>query len=234
MANDSPHKGHRERVREKILSQGFDGFQPHEVLEFLLFHTVPRKDTNVMAHKLIDAFGSLQGVLNASAEELMKKGSISENSAILLSSITGIYAYYEKTKKEIEPINTPEKMKKLFKSYFIGEDRERLVAAFFDSSLKLKKIEIINEGQENGLSFNTKSVIRAAITSDAHSVAIAHNHPTAKAIPSKNDINATNDLKCQLKQFDIRLTDHLIFSGSDVFSFANNEQLNCFVSGGSK
>lgn len=234
MANNSPHKGHRKRVRERILLQGFDSFQPHEILEFLLFHTVPQKDTNLMAHKLIDAFGSLQGVLDASAEDLIEKGNISENSAILLSSITDIFAYYEKTKKDTNPINTPEKMQKLFKPYFIGETREKLVAAYFDSALKVRKIEVVSIGQENSLTFNTKTIIRTAITSDAYCVAIAHNHPVTNAIPSKSDINATNDLKNQLKQFDIRLTDHIVFSSSETFSFANNEQLNCFVSGGSK
>lgn len=234
MADKSPHSGHRERVRERILSQGFDGFQPHEILEFLLFHTIPRKDTNIIAHELINTFGSLQGVLDASAEELMEKGKLSETSAVLLSSITDIFAYYEKNRKITQPIKTPEKMKQLFKPYFISENCEKLVAAYFDSALKVKEINVVSTGRESGLTFNTKAIIRTAITSEAHFVAIAHNHPATSAVPSKSDINATNDLKNQLEQFDIRLTDHIIFSTNETFSFANNEQLNFFVSGGTK
>lgn len=234
MKNDTPHKGHRKRVRERISAEGLGSFQPHEILEFLLFHTVPQKDTNLLAHKLISTFGSLQGVLDASAEELMSKGKLSENSAIFLSSLTDVFAYYEKNKKENSPINSPDKMTKLFRPYFIGQSKENLVAAFFDSGLKVKNIKLINTGQENGLNFNTKEILRLAITTEAHSVAIAHNHPVSSATPSKDDINTTSELKNQLELFDIKLTDHIIFGTNSTFSFANNEQLNCFISGGLK
>lgn len=234
MTKNSPHKGHRKRVRERIMSEGLDGFQPHEILEFLLFHTVPQKDTNLMAHKLISTFGSLRGVLDASAEELISKGNLSENSALFLSSLTHVFAYYEKTKKENIPINSPDKMVRLFKPYFIGETSEKLVAAYFDSGLKVRHIEIIGAGQENVMSFNTKEILRTAITSGAYSVAIAHNHPVSSSLPSKNDINTTSILKNQLESLDIRLTDHIIFGTNDTLSFANDEQLNCFISGGTK
>lgn len=234
MANNCPHKGHRNRVRERILAEGLDSFQPHEILEFLLFHTIPQKDTNVIAHKLINTFGSLQGVLDASAEELMNKGNLSENSAIFLSSLTQVFSFYEKSKKESVPLNTPEKIMRFLKPFFIGQTNEKLVAVFLDSALKVKATESIGLGMENGLNFNTKEILRKAISFNAHSVAVAHNHPKSSAMPSKSDINSTSSLKNQLEMFDIKLIDHIIFGSDSFFSFADDSQLECFVSGGKK
>ncbi len=230
MANTNPHQGHRSRVREKILANGLDGFQPHEILEFLLFHTVPQKDTNLMAHNLISTFGSLENVLEASPEELMSKGNLSLNSAVFLSSLTDVFSHYEKTKKEKTPIDSPEKMIGIFKSYFTGQTKERLIVAFFDSGLRLKTAKEFGSGQENGFRFNSKDILREAITLGAYSAAIAHNHPVSSAIPSKNDINTTSEIKNQLEHFDIKLIDHIIFGTNGTFSFASDEKLSCFVS----
>ena len=230
MANGSPHKGHRNRVRERISAEGLVNFQPHEILEFLLFHTVPQKDTNLLAHRLIDTFGSFRQVLDASAEDLMSKGKVSLNTALFLSSLTDVFAYYEKSKSKAEVLNTPDKLSGIFNPYFIGQTTESLVAAYLDSGLKLKHIETISEGGERGLNFSTKDLLKKAIVLDAYSVAIAHNHPTSSCTPSKNDMNTTNDLKCQLEAFDIKLTDHIIFGADGTFSFATHDQLSCFVS----
>ncbi len=230
MDNNNPHNGHRKRVREKILAGGLEGFQPHETLEFLLFHTVPQKDTNPMAHKLISVFGSLENVLEASAEELMSKGGISFNSAVLISSLRDIFSQYEKAKSSKTPIDSTAKMIELFKPFFTAQTNERLIAAFFDSGLRLKSVKEFGSGQENGFRFNAKDILREAITFNAYNVAIAHNHPVSTALPSKNDINATSDIKNQLEYFDIKLIEHLIFGTDGVFSFAGDEHTNCFIS----
>lgn len=230
MDKNNPHNGHRVRVREKILAGGLKGFQPHEILEFLLFHTVPQKDTNPMAHNLISVFGSFENVLEASPEELMEKGGLSTNSAVLISSLRDIFAHYEKAKNSKKPVNTTAKMIEIFRPFFVTQTSERLIAAFFDSGLRLKSIKEFGSGQENGFRFSTKDVLREAITFNAYSVVIAHNHPVSTALPSKEDINTTSELKNQLEYFDIKLLDHLIYGTDGVFSFAGDERVNCFVS----
>ena len=81
---DAPHAGHRQRLRERFLKMGLDSFEPHEVLELLLTYSIPRKNTNVIAHKLIDKFGSISAVFDAPCEALMSVDSITENSAVLI------------------------------------------------------------------------------------------------------------------------------------------------------
>ncbi len=225
------HQGHRGRVRERILAEGISNFQPHEVLEFLLFHTVPQKDTNPLAHELINIFGSFDAVLNASADELMERAHVSENTAIFLSSLTDVFSYYDNCDKVKTVYNSTDKMVTLFKSHFIGVPHEKIVFAFLDSGLRLKKIVSYNEGQENGLNFTVKEILRKAVSVDAYNVVMAHNHPASLAVPSKNDAQTTVEIKNQLEHIGVNLLDHLIFGlRNDVFSFAASEKYCSFVS----
>ena len=230
MDKNNPHNGHRSRVREKILAGGLEGFRHHEILEFLLFHTVPQRDTNPMAHKLISVFCSFENVLEASADELMSKGGLSLNSAVLISSLRDIFSQYAKAKNSKKSINSTTEMVELFRPFVVTQTSERLIAAFFDSGLRLKSIKEFGSGQENGLRFNAKDILREAISFNAYSVAIAHNHPVSTRLPSKEDINTTSDIKNQLEYFDIKLIEHIIFGTDGTFSFAADEQVSCFIS----
>ena len=79
------HEGHRERVKRRFRQEGLDSFSDIQALELLLFYVIPRVDTNPIAHALLDHFGSLSQVLDASPEELMKVPGIGENAAVFLT-----------------------------------------------------------------------------------------------------------------------------------------------------
>ena len=88
------HDGHRDRVRERFAKTGFDGMASHEIIEMLLFYSVPRKDTNEIAHRLIKQFGSLAGVFEANLEELQKVKGVTFNSAVLIKMMLPLYHEY--------------------------------------------------------------------------------------------------------------------------------------------
>ena len=90
---DHIHTGHRERLKERYLVEGLDNFNQINVLELLLFYCVQRKDTNPLAHRLIDRFGSLFDVLNASAEELMRVDGVTKHIATFISMISDLNRY---------------------------------------------------------------------------------------------------------------------------------------------
>ena len=90
------HSGHRERIRERFLREGLQGFAPHEALEFLLCFAIPQKDVNPLAHSLIERFGSLSAVLEARAEELTQVPGIGPNAAALLTLLPELMRYYER------------------------------------------------------------------------------------------------------------------------------------------
>ena len=94
----NPHKGHRQRVKNRVLREGVDSFEDHQILELLLFYCIPMKDTNELAHLLIDRFGSLAGVLDARPEDLCAVSGITENSGILLNLIPSLARRYHQEK----------------------------------------------------------------------------------------------------------------------------------------
>ena len=97
MQSDTLHKGHRDRMRKRFLLDDFDGFEQHEALELLLYYAVPRKDTNPIAHRLLEQFGSLSAVLDAPLNVLTQAG-LTENAAVLLKMIPGMSRLYSDDK----------------------------------------------------------------------------------------------------------------------------------------
>lgn len=102
--SENIHKGHRERVKKEFLSNGFSEDTPdHKILELILFYTVPQKDTNPLAHELINKFGSLAGVFDAPVSEIIKIKGISENSAVLFKMFLPIARRYFSQKRGETP-----------------------------------------------------------------------------------------------------------------------------------
>ena len=99
MAN-SVHDGHRERLRKRFLKEGLDNFQPHEILELILFYSIPRRNTSELAHNLINHFGSFSAVLDAPVEALTQVNGISTQSAVLISMLSQVLRRYNKEKNK--------------------------------------------------------------------------------------------------------------------------------------
>ena len=97
------HDGHRKRLRERYLTQGLEGFQPHEALELLLFYAIPRRDTNLLAHQIIDRFGSLDAALSASPQELAQIDGVGESAAALISLLRPMLALAGRKKEKKQP-----------------------------------------------------------------------------------------------------------------------------------
>ena len=90
----SIHRGHRERVKQEFLKGGLEAFSDVRALELLLFYALPQGDVNPLAHRLLDTFGSLAGVLDAGMEDLKNVPGIGEHAAILLKLVPAVTAKY--------------------------------------------------------------------------------------------------------------------------------------------
>lgn len=215
------HEGHRKRVRRRFLKEGLLNFEPHNVLEFLMFHVIPRKDTNEIAHRLIKNFGSLSGVLEADYEELIKIDGISENAAVLLKLIPEMSKYYQLDKQnKKDKLDTYEKIGEFILPYFIGEKDEAVYLLCLDSKLKCLSCNCLRRGSVNSANINARMLTNAALKVNAVSVVLAHNHPGGLAIPSSEDINTTYMLIETLKPLGISLLDHIIVADNDFVSLA--------------
>lgn len=213
------HSGHRDRLREKYIQNGIEALSEHEILELLLFYAIPRVNTNTLAHKLIDEFGSLSGVFDASSDSIMKQG-FTKNAAMFLKVIPDICRiYYDQKSNTDAEFSDSDGIKDFFRTKFIGRTDEYAVILFLDAKRKFKYCDIIGKGTFNAVNVDVKNVITLGASHKAVYAVIAHNHPSGNTMPSTNDINLTQTLYNSLKLINISLIDHIILSDDGAFSF---------------
>ncbi|MCK5129252.1 MAG: DNA repair protein RadC [Clostridiales bacterium] len=218
--NKDIHKDHRQRVYERLEKEGLGSFADHEILEILLFFTIPRKDVNPLAHKLLEEYGSISSIMDASINDLIKTRGISKRSAVLLTMIPSILRRYNLDKiQPRELIDTIEKSCKYTKALMIGKFNETCYLICLDSKSKLISSAFIKEGTQNELQISSKSVVVAATKHEASSVILAHNHPRGNCKPTSEDILATKKVALALGVIGIPLLDHIIVVGDKTFSF---------------
>lgn len=216
------HEGHRERLRARFLRDGLDDFEPHNVLELLLFYAIPRRDTNELAHRLIQAFGSVAGVLDASYEELIRIDGISANSACLLKLMTPLFRYYNTDKTDRRYIaSTTEAAGAYLMDRYVGFTDEMVSLLCMDNICRVIGFEVLGKGGVNAVGFSSRRVMEAVLRTRATSVILCHNHPGGLALPSDQDIKATIRIKKLLDTVGVRLLDHIILVENDFISMAD-------------
>ena len=221
------HEGHRERLRQRFLSEGLDSFQDHNVLELLLFYSVPLKDTNEEAHALIDTFGSLSGVFDASFEDLCNVKGIGERSATLIKMMPALFKKYEVDKINNDDIvlDRSKKVAEYVSPYFKGVTNERMYVLCLNSNCNVLNFTQVSEGVANSTPLNTRKIVETALNCNAASVILVHNHPSGVVAPSRNDIDATIGMVNLLQKVGLKLNDHIIIgNGSDFFSFRTSDK----------
>lgn len=219
----SPHTGHRARLRARFLQAGLDGFEDHNALELLLFYAVPRRDTNELAHRLIQAFGSLSAVFDASAESLMRVGEISESTAALIKLVPAMYGKYARSKQGHDTVylRSVEDAGAYLLPLFAGKSRECVYAVCMNHKCKVLKTVLISEGTASQSVLDARRLLEAAVHTEASQMLLAHNHPEGVAAPSTADVEETVALYHLLESAEVRLNDHFIIAGNEYFSMAS-------------
>lgn len=219
--NGGVHDGHRNRMREKFNKQEFSNMHPHEIMEMLLYYCVPRKDTNELAHELIDHFGSFTAVFEASVDELMKVPGITYNGATLIKMILPLsHAYHEESAKA-KSLNDPSECGKYFVEMYSGVLNERVMAIYLDNRCRVLCSEQVCEGDVSEVVVNFRKIVETAMKyPKTAAVVVAHNHPGGIPLPSKSDIDATQELVKTLSSIGVNLIDHIIVAGEEYTSMA--------------
>lgn len=220
------HEGHRKRLKMRFLKEGLDSFEPHQVLELLLFYSIPRRDTNELAHKLLERFGSLSAVFDADIKDIVKVPGIGENSAFLLTLIPQLARRYNNDKWGPKPeLNSSTKAGKYAVSLFGGRTYEAFFIICLDAQNRVNYSELVHEGTINEAAVYPRLLVEAAIRHKANSVILAHNHPGGTLNPSRADIEATRTICTALESISIKVLDHIIVCGDEYYSFAENGRL---------
>lgn len=209
------HDGHRERMRQRARETDMRGFQPHEVLEFLLMYAIPRRDVNPLAHKLIERFGSLSGVLDARPEELMQVPGVGENAATLLSSLVSVFSAYQRDRWRKRPcLSSRKEAGEFCTALFSRQKVESLAIVCLDVHKAVLASEMLTQGTVSETPLYPREVVAYALRHQAHSVILAHNHPSGDTRPSMDDLRITLEIRDALRTMDITLEDHFIIAGS--------------------
>ena len=219
----SIHNGHRARKRKQFYEHGLESFSDYEALEFLLYFALPRVDTNPIAHRLIDRFGSLDGVFSASAYELARVEGVGENAAALVALIYPLIRF-----SSASPPGAPETLDSVsstgqyFKKLFFGVREERVYEACLDSRNNILRCVEVSDGSADTVTLNMRRIVELALQCGASSVILSHNHPSGVALPSCDDGAATLQIWRALKSVGIKLQDHIIVADTDFVSMRHN------------
>ena len=217
------HEGHRKRLKQRFINDGLSTFEDHNVLELLLFYSIPRSDTNEIGHKLLKTFGSLSNVFDAPIEELCKVEGIGEHSAVLIKLIPEICNIYSTDKTEnIKVINSTNLAGRYFVPRFLGKTSEEVHVMLLDDKKKFIKSEMISKGTVNASAVSVRKIVSSALNSNATGVILAHNHPGGVALPSSSDILTTSRIYKALKLMDIQLCDHIVVADNDYVSMLDS------------
>ena len=212
------HKDHRKHTKARFLSEGLDSFEPHNVLELLLFYSIPQKDTNETAHMLINRFGSLSAVFDAPYDDLLTVPGISEHSATLIKLIPAISRRYAMEKNsKVTKLSSIEDIGKYLVARYLGVTEETVLLLLLDNKFGLIDCVKVHEGSVNSSAITMRKLIETALFKRASMVVLAHNHPSGVALPSSDDLFTTQQVKRAFDLVEIGMLAHIIVAG-DTFT----------------
>lgn len=208
---------------EKSNLLGFEFLEDHEQLEKLLFAVIPRGNTNVIAHRLLDTFGSLYRVLTADVKELTAIEDVGNRTAQFLHDLYPLLSCVERSMlkeygKEYPDVSTEEAMGTYAKTLFYGKLRECFYLVSVNKKLQAYRFDKFSEGSSEETPVYIQEVVKLALSTKAHSVLVAHNHPSGNLRPSHDDLQITRALNQALRTVGITLLDHMIVGGGEYLS----------------
>ncbi len=222
--HNNRHIGHRSRMRNKFLNVSPESFEDHELIEMLLYYVNARQNTNDIAHCLLDRFGTVRDLLEASHSELMDVSGVGERTSMLFMLTSELMRRYHTCVDKKERFNTIDKIGKFFVYKFVGMSVEAVYALLLDNSLGFIDCKLIYEGSVNSARFDTDKLYQYAFSKRAANVIIAHNHPRGLAIPSEDDKNITRILAQGFDHLGINLLEHIIVAGERFLPVMRNSE----------
>lgn len=215
----SIHAGHRERLRQRLRTAGLSAFSEHEVLELLLTYAIPQRDVNPLAHELIAVFGSLNAVLSADENELLRVKGMGKSAALFLTMMPQLARYCQMNALGERPvIVTLHDARTYCAPLFFGVAEEQIYMLCLDQAGHVLYRSLLHTGTVDQVALHPRTVVETALRHKAYSVILAHNHPSGVALPSQPDLDVTKQITTALYLIGIQLVDHMIFAGREAYS----------------
>ena len=218
------HQGHRGKMRQRFLKSGLEGFADHEALELLLYYAIPRRDTNPIAHRLIERFGSLPAVLEAPARELMQIEGVGENVARLLKVTQAMRCRctQQQTARQKVVLNSSLKAGEYLCSLLQGRETEALLLVCLDAGKAVRHCEQLESGVSDSISTTLRQIAQLCVNRNVHDIILAHNHPSGLVHPSREDIVMTRKAQDFLQEIGVNLLDHFVITDKEFYSMKDH------------
>ncbi|NLX64936.1 MAG: DNA repair protein RadC [Clostridiaceae bacterium] len=230
MSDTNIHKGHRNRMKKRYLDEGLDSFSDHEIIELLLFYSIPQHDTNALAHRMIKEFGTLHDLLEADPRDIERRCKVSLNTAILISLVAPLSRRYLRQKWGERPIvNSSTVAGNYAVSLFAGRIYECFYVICLNSQNRVNYAALVHEGTINEAPVYPRLVVETALRHKANSIILAHNHPGGSLKASNADIDVTRKICQAMKPISINVVDHIIVAGDRYLSFAEQGLLDSLI-----
>ncbi|MBX9739295.1 MAG: DNA repair protein RadC [Beijerinckiaceae bacterium] len=220
-AADAPHyKGHRTRLRERFAEAGDQGLPDYELLELVLFRSIPQRDVKPLAKALIARFGSFAEVLGARPERLTEIEGIGEATAIDLKIVEASARRIARGAIGDRPVlGSWKDVLDYCRTAMAFADREQFRILFLDKRNFLIADEVQSSGTVDHTPVYPREVVKRALELSASALILVHNHPSGDPTPSSADIRMTNELVSIGKSLGISLHDHIIVGKKGHSSF---------------
>lgn len=217
MEQKKPHDGHRKRLRRRFASQGLDDFETHNVLELLLFYAIPRCDTNEIAHRLLDRFGSLSGVFHADRKELEQVKGIGPAASDFLTLVPAVMREAMLEEIGAKPL-TADSAGAFFYWYLRGAPKSSTAYLLIGKDDKLVGHGMLTEGKRLRCPI-PETLLEEAKAAGCRVVMLAHNHADEHLEPSVDDVAATENIRQILSRSGIKLRAHYIVTSETAREF---------------
>lgn len=224
-AKKKVHAGHRKRVRERFYLNGFDGFANHEILEVLLYYTNKTKNTNEMAHDLLNKFHMIDKVLSADPSELLEVKGVGEETVFFFKVLSDFMRVHSLDMYQGKSITSFEARREYFFSQLWMNNDEVFLLTCLDDKLRILSTSVIARGTPGSVKPQKMDIVRKIVNAHCNAVMIAHNHPVGSPMPSAEDIDATKDIANLLWELGVTLEDHIIVGDGKAISM---KQAGCF------
>lgn len=213
------HEGHRQRMYEKF-SKAPKILSDHEILEMILYQSLPRINTNPLAHDLLDAFGDLDGVFSASEAQLCSVKGIGASTARNIAIFSELHRRINDAPKKKPFVRNNADIRTIICKRFEGYEQEKFEMYLLDKQRRLIFIKTMTEFRMEKVSVAPIEITETIIAFKPGSIIFAHNHPSGRSQPSVEDDRATGMLFTLMQMYNVSMLDHVIYANNeDMFSY---------------
>lgn len=224
MINEEHHYvGHRQRIKDKLLDGLQIEFADYELLEMLLFFSIPRKDVKPLAKELLKRFGSLCALIQSDKSKLLSVEQVNENVCVTLYLIRELINRVLRQRIVNTPVISSWSALLEYLKYTMGDLKtEQLRVIFLNKKNILIAEEVLITGTIDQIPVYPREVVKRALFHEAGSIILVHNHPSGSSKPSKPDIALTEKIVQACNLINITVHDHVIITNNDYYSFKSN------------